>query len=347
MMKYQETVKQSAEYLRLALPLMSRQAAALHPVSYAVWYEYVAGINKPLRTAIDEQTRNGAVLDEAATAELFRRYIAELDEQTAQRVTTRFQEVLADISQSAAHAGDHAHRFGSALAEWSAGQGDAQAGSGAGTGIDKLLFGTREMQGAISVLKERLDDSRNEIEKLRQEVDRAREDALADGLTGLVNRRGFDLALAACLSAAESGGSGPSLLITDIDHFKRVNDTYGHLFGDKVIRAVAQILKANVKGRDTAARYGGEEFVVLLPDTSLDGAWAVAEKIRSTIEGSRVRRNDDNQEIARITVSLGVASYCRGESASDFVARVDSALYASKNQGRNRVTLAPAGSLRS
>lgn len=347
MMKYQETVKQSAEYLRLALPLMSRQAAALHPVSYAVWYEYVAGINKPLKTAIDEQTRNGMVLDEAATAELFRKYIAELDEQTAQRVTSRFQEVLADISQSAAHAGDHAHRFGNALAEWSEGREATESDPGAESGIDKLLFGTREMQGAISALQNRLDDSRNEIDKLRQEVDRAREDALADGLTGLVNRRGFDLALAACLSAAESGGRGPSLLITDIDHFKRVNDTYGHLFGDKVIRAVAQILKANVKGQDTAARYGGEEFVVLLPETSLDGAWVVAEKIRSTIEGSRVRRSDNNQEIAQITVSLGVASYSAGESASDFIARVDSALYASKNQGRNRVTLAPAGSLRS
>jgi len=341
MMKYQETATQSAEYLRLALPLMSRQACALHPLSYAVWYEYVAGINKPLKAAIDELTKDGMVLDEAATAELYRKYVAELDERTAQRIAAGFQKVMADISQSAEHAGDHAHRFGTALAEWSEGRCAAEAESDAGTGIDKLLFGTREMQGAISTLKERLDESRHEIEKLRQEVDRAREDALADGLTGLANRRGFDLALQACLSEAAAGGTGPSLLITDIDHFKRVNDTYGHLFGDKVIRAVAQILKANVKGQDTAARYGGEEFVVLLPETTIDGARAVAEKIRSTIEGSRVRRSDNNQEIARITVSLGVASYCAGESASEFVARVDSALYVSKNQGRNRVTLAP------
>jgi hypothetical protein len=92
MMKYQETIEQSAEYLRLALPLMSRQAAALHPVSYGVWYEYVAGFNRPLRNAIDELTRDGKVLDEALTSELFRTHIAELDEQTAHRVATGFPQ---------------------------------------------------------------------------------------------------------------------------------------------------------------------------------------------------------------------------------------------------------------
>jgi len=342
MMKYQETVEQSAEYLRLSLPLMSRQAAALHPVSYAIWYEYVAGINKPLKDAIDELTGNGRVLDEAATVELFRKYIAEFDEQSAQRVTAGFHKVLADISRSAAHAGDHADRFGSTLAQWSESQGVAEPDTHAEKGIDKLLMCTRAMQGAISTLKDRLDDSRSEIERLRQEVDRAREDALVDGLTGLVNRKGFDLALAACLSAADKSTHGTCALIADIDHFKRVNDTYGHLFGDKVIRAVAKILKANVKGQDTAARYGGEEFVVLLPETKLDGARALAEKIRLTIEASRVRRSDNNQEIAQITVSLGVAAYCPGETASEFIERVDNALYVSKNQGHNRVTLAPA-----
>ena len=196
------------------------------------------------------------------------------------------------------------------------------------------------MLGSMTSLRGRLDDSRREIEQLRQEVDKAREDALADGLTGLSNRKGFDKALAACLSAAEPEDEGPSLLITDIDFFKRVNDTYGHLFGDKVIRAVAQILKDNVKGKDTAARYGGEEFVILLPDTPVEGARHLAEKVRATVERCRIKRTDNNQAVANITVSLGVASYREGESANEFMARAESALYDSKNQGRNRVTVA-------
>lgn len=340
MMKYRETIEQSAEYLRLALPLMSRQAAALHPVSYGIWYEYVAGFNKPLRNAIDELTRDGKVLDEVMTSELFRTHIAELDEQTAHRVATGFRKVMAEVSQDAANAGEHASRFGDALEQWSEDLGNDTSATVAGNGINQLLSGTREMQGAIATLQRRLDASRAEIERLQQEVNRAREAALADELTGLTNRRGFDLALSACLAAEDRQAEGTCLLLADIDHFKRVNDTYGHLVGDKVLRAVAQILKASVKGKDTAARFGGEEFVVLLPDTSIEGARALAEKLRTTIERSRIRRSDNHQDIAQITVSFGIASYCAGESASDFVSRVDNALYISKRQGRNRVTLA-------
>lgn len=347
MMKYQETIEQSAEYLRLALPLMSRQAAALHPVSYGVWYEYVAGFNRPLRNAIDELTRDGKVLDETLTSELFRTHIAELDEQTAHRVATGFRKVMAEVSQDAADAGEHASRFGSALEQWSEGLGMAATTSVVGSGIDLLLSGTREMQGAIATLQQRLDASRLEIERLQQEVNRAREAALADELTGLTNRRGFDQALSACLAAETANAEGTCLLLADIDHFKQVNDTYGHLVGDKVLRAVAQILKASVKGKDTAARFGGEEFVVLLPDTDIDGARALAEKLRLTIERSRIRRSDNQQEIARITVSFGIASHCVGESANDFISRADNALFLSKRRGRNRVTLASERQARS
>ncbi|MFT3850841.1 MAG: GGDEF domain-containing protein [Propionivibrio sp.] len=347
MMKYRETIEQSAEYLRLALPLMSRQAAALHPVSYGIWYEYVAGFNKPLRKAIDELTRDGKVLDEVMTSELFRTHIAELDEQTAHRVATGFRKVMAEVSQDAADAGEHASRFGNALEQWSEDLGNDGTAAVAESGINLLLSGTREMQGAIATLQRRLDASRAEIERLQREVNQAREAALADELTGLTNRRGFDLALAARLAEEDGQTDGTCLLLADIDHFKRVNDTYGHLVGDKVLRAVAQILKASVKGKDTAARFGGEEFVVLLPDTSIEGAQALAEKLRRTIERSRIRRSDNQQEIAQITVSFGIASHCAGESASDFVSRVDNALYLSKRLGRNRVTLASERQARS
>lgn len=341
MMKYRDSVEQSAEYLRLALPLMSRQSAALHPVSYAIWYEYVAGGNPPLKAAIDELIRDGGVLDEATTAKLFRLYIVDFDEQLTQRLSSGLERVLADMEQSAAHAEDHADLFGKELAQWSATLAGDTSAAGA-QDVGHLLSRTQEMQGAIATLVERLEYSQNEIRTLRQEVDQAREEAVTDGLTGLANRRGFDLALSACLAAVASPEQAPSLLIADIDHFKSINDHYGHLFGDKVIRSIGQILKANVKGKDTAARYGGEEFVVLLPETAPNDACALAEKIRRTIAASRVRRADNRQEMGQITVSLGVAGYRFGEGASRFVERGDAALYAAKNSGRNRVSVAPS-----
>lgn len=337
-MKYFDSVEKSAEYLRLALPLMTKQSAALHPVSYAVWYGYVSGRNSALKISIDEHLQNGAVLDEAATYDMFYKHVAGINEQVAQRVSEVFQKVMEDISSSSAQAGDQAGQFGSALEQWC--DDLRSSNSGASLGADAILGLTRNMQDAIVTLNRRLDESRREIRQLQQEVIKAREDSLVDGLTGLTNRRGFDIAIAACLLESDATESGTSLLIIDIDHFKWVNDTYGHMVGDKVIRAVAQILKDNVKGKDTAARYGGEEFVILLPDTPIEGARQVAEKIRTKIEECRIKRTTDSKAVANITVSLGVASYKGEELIADFVARADAALYGSKNEGRNRVTLA-------
>lgn len=342
MKRYQESIEKSAECLRLAIPLMSQQPVALHPVSYSIWYEYVAGINKPLRAAIDRLAEQGKVLDEATTEDIYQTYIAPHDQKLAHQVTVGFTKVMSDVSKDAAHAGEYAYRLGNRLGEWAEAHEKIESAFSPQE-ISKLLSGTRELQGVMVTLQERLDASRKEIEKLQSEVNRAREEALADELTGLVNRRGFEIALAACLASQPPLGQSACLLFADIDHFKRVNDAYGHLVGDKVLQAVAQIIKANVKGKDTAARFGGEEFVILLPDTHIDGAMFVAEKIRSTIESSRVWRKDTRQQIAQVTVSFGVACHLPGESAKAFVERGDKALYASKTAGRNRVTLATAG----
>ena len=165
---------------------------------------------------------------------------------------------------------------------------------------------------------------------------------MLDPLTGLTNRRGFDLAIAAAAKEVEAGATpGPCLLMIDLDSFKRLNDTYGHPFGDRVLIKVAEILRANVKGKDTAARYGGEEFAVLLPQTPRGGAVGLAEALRAMVASSRVRQNGKNETwVGNFTVSIGVADLVPGESAADLVARADRALYTAKTQGRNRVQLA-------
>lgn len=337
-MKYHDSVEKSAEYLGHALLLMAKQAAAMHPVSFSVWYEYVAGSNPALKAAIDEHLQNGEVLDEKLTYDLYNKHVAEINEQVAQQFSDGFQRVLAEMSSSAAQAGDQAGQYGYALEKWCTERSSSKPG--ANHDVDSIIGLTRNMQGSIVSLKGRLDESRNEIENLRALVGKAREDALTDGLTGLTNRRGFDVELAACLVASDPHLCGPSLLMADIDYFKQVNDTYGHVFGDKVIQAVAQILKNNVRGGNKSARYGGEEFIVLLPNTSADDARQLAEMIRTDFERVRIKRSSDSWAPANFSISLGVASYKAGESALDFVARADVALYASKKEGRNRVTIA-------
>jgi diguanylate cyclase len=127
----------------------------------------------------------------------------------------------------------------------------------------------------------------------------------------------------------------------DIDHFKRINDTYGHPFGDQVIRAVGQVISALTQRKDIAARYGGEEFALLLPDTRKREAAVVAERIRAAVSRGSIKRGANDVPIDNVTVSAGVGQYVAGEEPVRFVERADKALYASKQGGRNRVTVEP------
>ncbi len=123
----------------------------------------------------------------------------------------------------------------------------------------------------------------------------------------------------------------------DVDHFKQFNDRHGHRFGDQVLKLVAHVLTANVKGRDTVARYGGEEFAIILPDTDMSDAMRVAETLRGSVESRRIVKRGSKKSIGTLTVSVGVAAYRLGEDVGLLIERADDAVYAAKAQGRNCV----------
>ena len=132
-------------------------------------------------------------------------------------------------------------------------------------------------------------------------------------------------------------GTSFCLMLLDIDHFKRFNDTWGHQTGDQVLRLVAMTLKSNIKGKDLAARYGGEEFAAILPETDLEGAVIVADNIRKAVQAKELLKRSTNEKLGRITASFGVAMYKPGDSPSSLIERADRCLYAAKHAGRNRV----------
>ena len=340
---YDESIERSTELLRRALPLMSRQAAGLHPVSYAVWYDYVSQANPTLKAAVDELLAKQGQLDEAATRDIYRRHVADVDPDTAQRVAEGFQQVLAGMAHSAQQAGDQTARFGSSLSRLSAALvGDSESGTDT---VAQVLADTQQMQQAMGQLQTQLHDSQREIDRLREEVRRARHEATVDALTGLANRRAFDHSLAQCLTQRlvdAADASPPWLLMGDIDHFKKINDTWGHGFGDQVIRAVAEVLKSAVPEGGVAARVGGEEFALLLPHAEVQAAMALGERIRQRIAAARIRRQGTDEILARVTLSFGLTPHLRGEPPTAFMERADRALYASKQGGRDRVTLYPA-----
>ncbi|MBC7319370.1 GGDEF domain-containing protein, partial [bacterium] len=171
------------------------------------------------------------------------------------------------------------------------------------------------------------------------ETERAKEEAeklaITDPLTGLFNRRFLEEKLANELIRAKAYGNYLSVVMADIDHFKRINDTYGHKVGDEVLKLLAVILKANIRGEDIVARYGGEEFVILLHNVSKYDAFRIAERIRIEIEETSFEEVGVPE---KVTVSFGISCFPGdGEDPIDLLKKADQALYQAKSLGRNRV----------
>ena len=164
--------------------------------------------------------------------------------------------------------------------------------------------------------------------------------ALTDPLTGLHNRRGLE-GRSEALHFRPGGATVTQVwIMVDIDHFKRVNDTYGHEAGDEVLKAVAEALRSTARVADIVARFGGEEFVLVLPDTSAEMAARIAERLRLAIEALST---DVDGQVIRVTASFGVAQRAAQESQLEVLERADAALFSSKKDGRNRVTMSAAG----
>jgi len=166
--------------------------------------------------------------------------------------------------------------------------------------------------------------------------------AIVDGLTGLNNRRYLDNHLKILFDRAAVRGRPISICMTDIDRFKLVNDTYGHDVGDEVLREFAARIRSTVRGADLACRYGGEEFVVVMPDTPIELAASVAERLRTIVEDKPFYVRSIDRELS-ITASLGIASGSGAFGTPDELLRqADRALYEAKHAGRNRVVSAAA-----
>lgn len=228
--------------------------------------------------------------------------------------------------------------------EYIASLGEAREQLEAALGTDKvnlvvsfLLARNSEMQKEASDLQRRLTQSQKQVEELRTKLSEALDQSMRDPLTDLGNRRRFDIAMAHEITEAHVKGSKLSLVICDLDHFKRINDKFGHQVGDNILQLFANLLGKNIKGRDTAIRYGGEEFALILPNTDIEGAKHLIENIRRDMDASNWRVTTTREPVGKITASFGVAEYERHESLQQMVLKADRRLYIAKKNGRNRV----------
>jgi diguanylate cyclase len=234
---------------------------------------------------------------------------------------------LVDLAKGmAADVGDHAAKVNAITADLRSSQRDSgPADAAVYAALDKILEANRELQ-------QKLENAEKQIETQAAEIRSHESEARTDSLTGLANRRAFDDEMRRRIAEWERKQAPFSLVLMDIDHFKKFNDTHGHPVGDEVLRHVAKVLQKQSRDMDLPCRYGGEEFAAILPTTKIDGACIVAERIREAIESSVIQCEGKS---LKVTTSLGLAEVSLNDNATLIIKRADEALYKSKEAGRN------------
>ncbi len=322
-----------------AIAAMVARRIAPTPHNFSVWYAHISGAQPDLSRAIEILDSNRVEFTPERNLDLYEQLLgaskeAEQIREAGERISAAAGAVLSVLQK----AGAGTQKYGEALGQVS----DRMEGAAIDADrlqiiVEAILDETRRMVAQNEEIVGKLAQSSQEIEGLRKQIESARRETLVDALTGVGNRRMFDMRLRECLKQALEEGGDLCLLMADIDHFKRFNDTFGHQLGDLVLRLVAKALTDGIKGRDVACRYGGAEFGILLPKTRLDDALKLADGLRASIGARRIIKRGEERDLGHVTLSMGVSLYRPGEPAAQFVQRADAALYTAKRRGRNRV----------
>jgi diguanylate cyclase len=202
-----------------------------------------------------------------------------------------------------------------------------------------LIEANEQMQRETAELVKNLELSRVQVAALRFKLATAKAIGLRDSLTLLGNRRSFDRHLAKEIAAARAQGTEMCLVMGDLDHFKKINDNYGHPFGDRVLKYFADLLSKHIRCTDIAARLGGEEFAMILPQTSLENATRLTDQIRARLEGQQWKNAKSGQLFSKITASFGIVRLAEHDDTETLVKRADTMLYEAKRSGRNCIII--------
>lgn len=321
-----------------AFKLLEENRTPANPQNFELWYSYALGQDKKLINAVNTALNKSKIL-EAETAKAIyeecvdNHQISEKIEELSSQMGLEADQITAMMSASLGATTSFGNSMEDITGKLEQVTNSKQLKSVLGTAVSA----TKEMENNTRELERKLEESKKKIDELNKNLDEVRSESRTDGLTGIHNRKSFDEQLKAATDKSIQNGSEVCLLLGDIDHFKKFNDTYGHQTGDQVLRLVARSIKNNVKGRDIAARYGGEEFAVILSQTNLRDAVKLGDYIREVIQGKELVKRSTGESLGTVTMSFGAARYVSGESPESLIKRADACLYAAKRGGRNMI----------
>jgi len=321
---------------RKAMDFMAKYRVPPTPDNFSVWFTYALGASIELKRAIEILIGNKRRFDAKTNDDLFNAYVGlqATDGRTINQASQRLQSLMGSARQF----------LNTAIAD---NRSQVQAMNGVADRRDAEVDPRRLIESLISELEKatsratRLEtnfaEKARELDSIRDSLSKSEERAKTDTLTGLPNRRGLEEFFRSAQIAAMEQGEPLSVLLIDIDHFKKFNDNFGHGVGDQVLRLMAKVLREKLRERDLPARYGGEELIAVLPSTDVTTCAAVAERIRHAIAECSITRRSTDEVLPQMTISIGVAQFQPGESMTDLIERCDRALYLAKKTGRNRV----------
>ncbi|RUO39892.1 GGDEF domain-containing protein [Aliidiomarina taiwanensis] len=331
-----DSLEHSFKTLKQTIPLLLKHKIPAIPTNYALWYTYAENQNNALQEEVQRALDEGRPFSDIYTQELYRKYVADKEELNAWQLRQNVEAMVTELSQTVLDTQNNAEGFKASM-ETNLRHLDKVEKEG--WSMNEVMKLVRNMVKEAQLIRSSTVDfatalkaAEEEISKLKAELQKSQKDAFYDALTGLYNRRYLDSEIAAINTEKPT-----SLIIVDVDYFKKVNDSYGHQMGDRVLKAIAKRLQEKCKPNATPFRFGGEEFAILMHNATLAEAIHQAENIRLALEKISVVDRRTNRRITGVTASFGVAELKPGMRHSDLLEVADRQLYQAKRLGRNRV----------
>lgn len=322
----------------MAMKEMESHGIAPTPENYEFWFTHFSGANPELSRDVEKLSEDGTITDAGQLSALRERHLEKASNDSAMLdVGGRLEQELAGVMQMLETASKDTGAYGDSLNNVSAALDTERSPAELRVLMETLVAATRTMESRSKQLEQRLHESKEEVTQLRHNMEEIRTESLTDQLTGLANRRNFDDTVKACMASAEENETPFTLVLGDIDHFKKFNDTYGHQTGDQVLKLVAQCMRHHVREPLKPARYGGEEFALILPFTDLEKGVQIADQVRRMIESKELVKKSTGENLGAVTMSFGAAVFEPGEAIRDLIKRADACLYTAKRNGRNQV----------